>query len=67
MEEREIHPRDGSGRVDRDAIIEYSAAGTKSDGHGSPITATTTKKLRVINRSSGASRSLAAVRRRRRF
>ena len=62
---------DGSGRADeialmtdRDATIDIEV---KNDGPGSHIEATTTKKPRVINRSSGGSRSLDATRRRRRF
>ena len=66
--------RDGNGRAgeialmtDRDAIIECTTAETKSDGPVSHIAATTTKKLRVFSRSSGASRSPDAARRGRRF
>ena len=67
-------PRDGSDRAgeialmtDRDATIECTAVGATSDSRASRIAATMTKKLRVISRSSGASRSPDATQRRRRF
>ena len=68
-------PRDGSSRadeitliIDHEATIECTTAvGATSDGHGSHIAATMAKKLRDISRSSGANRSPAAARRRKRF
>ena len=67
-------PRDGSSRdaeialmTDRDATIESNPTGVTSNSPGSRIAATSTKKLRVINKSPGASRSPDATRRQRRF
>ena len=67
-------PRDGSGRAGEIALMTVHGATTEctpaeamSDSHTSGIAATTTKKLRDINRSSGASRSPDAAQRRRRF
>ena len=64
-------PRDGSDRVgeialmtDRDATIEFNPSEATTDIPGSHIAATTPKKLRCINKSSGASRSPDATRRR---
>ena len=66
-------PRDGSGRAGaialmtvRDATIECTSPEAKSDSRKSGIAATT-KKLRVINKSLGASKSPDAVQPRRRF
>ena len=69
-------PRDGTGRVGEIAFMTFqdatvqAEATTDSRGSGVPATTTTTttpKKLAVLCRGSGATRSPDAVRRRRRF
>ena len=67
-------PRDGSSRAGEIALmmvhgatIECTSPEATSDNSVSRIAATTTKKLRCINKSSGGNRSPAAARRRKRF
>ena len=67
-------PRDGSSRAgeitlmtDRDETSECSTAEARSGNTESRIAATMTRKLRVISKSSGASKLLVAAQHRRRY